>query len=121
MNLRTRYKRLKQYVEFTKLAPDEVFIERTQLVHYRCKSNLPLFYGINDDLTTDECAFRVAKDKLKDEFSKLIDQYTEILPDGTISLDVWVKPKSSLVTDGVIIRMKVPEDLVRLDFDRRRE
>lgn len=81
MNLRTRYKRLKQYVEFTKFAPDRVFIDRAQLEHYRCKSNLPLFYGEYNDLTTDERSFRVAKDKLKDEFSKLVDQHTEILPE----------------------------------------
>lgn len=104
MNLRTRYKRLKQYIELTKkLEVPKVYIDRTQLEHYRCKSNLPLFYGEYNDLTTDERSFRVAKDKLKDEFSKLVDQHTEILPDGTISLDIWVKPKSSLVTDGVAI------------------
>lgn len=102
MNLRTRYKRLKQYIDFAKLAPDKVFLDRTQLEHYAYRSNIPLFYG-RDDLATDERALRVAKGKLKDEFSKLVDRYIEILPDGTITLDIWLKPKSSLVKDGVTI------------------
>ena len=102
MNLRTRYKRLKQYIDFSKLAPDKVFIDRTRLEHFRYKANVPLFYG-RDDLATDERALRVAKGKLKDEFSKLVDNYIEILPDGTMTLDVWLKPMCSLVKDGVAI------------------
>jgi len=103
MNLRTKYKRLKQFVESTKPYYREVNIDRTQLEHYRYKSNLPLFYGRDDHLATDEYAFREAKDRLKAEFSKMIDLHTEILPDGTISLDAWFKPRESLVTDGVVI------------------
>lgn len=48
------------------------------------------------DPDTDKLALSVAKGKLKDEFSKLIDEYIEVLPDGTISLDVWLKPKSEI-------------------------
>ena len=118
MNLRTRYKRLKQFVELTKADYREIFIDKTQLEHYAYKSNIPLFYG-RDDLATDERALRVAKGKLKDEFSKLVDRYIEILPDGTITLDVWFKPESSLVKDGVIVYVETPEDVV-LDFDNRR-
>ncbi len=100
MKLRTRYKRLKQFVERTK--DHKIFIDRTQLEHFRYKANIPLFYGRND-LATDEHALRVAKGKLKDDFSKLVDQYIEILPDGTIVLDIWLKPESSLVKDGIAI------------------
>ena len=96
MNLRTRYKKLKQYVKFSKLSPDKVFIDRTQLEHFRYKSNVPLLYGIDDNLDTNERALRVAKGKLKNEFSKLIDEYIEILPDGTVALDVWLKPKNEI-------------------------
>ena len=102
MNLRTRYKRLKQFVARTKADYREIFIDKTQLEHYAYKSNIPLYYG-RDCLATDEHALCVAKIKLKDEFSKLIDQYIEILPDGTIAIDVWLKPESSLVKNGVTI------------------
>jgi len=102
MNLRTRYKRLKQFVECTKVDYRDIHIDRTQLEHFRYKTDIPLFYG-RDDLATDEHALRVAKGKLKDEFSKLVDRYIEILPDGTITLDVWFKPEISLVKDGVTI------------------
>ena len=95
MNLRTRYKKLKQYVEFTKLTPIKVFFDRTNLEHFRCKTNAPLYQGRRDP-DTDELALRVSKGKLKDEFSKLINEYIEVLPDGTISLDVWLKPKSEI-------------------------
>ena len=95
MNLRTRYKKLKQYVEFLKLAPDKVFIDRAQLEHFRYKSISPLYYGMSDP-ATDELALRVEKGKLKDELSKLIDEYIEILPDGTVTLDVWLKPKNEI-------------------------
>ena len=94
MNLRTRYKRLKQYVEFTKLTPVKVFFDRTNLEHFRCKTNSLLPYGIDSD--TDEHALRVAKGKLKNEFSKLIDEYIEVLADGTVTLDVWLKPKNEI-------------------------
>lgn len=120
MNLRTRYKRLKQFVERTKVDYREIFIDRTQLEHYAYKSNLPLFYGEYNDLKTDERSFCVAKNKLKDEFSKLIDEHIEILQDGTITLDVWLKPKDSLVKYGVIIHVKVPEDSVVIDRDDNR-
>lgn len=102
MNLRTRFKRLKQFVERTKADYREVYIDRTQLEHFRCKAYVPLFYG-RDDLATDEQALRVAKDKLKGEFSKLVDRYIEILPDESIALDVWLKPESSLIKDGITI------------------
>lgn len=103
MNLRTRYKKLKQYVEFLKqLPPDKVFLDRTNLEHFRYKSNVPLFYGRDDNLDTDECALSVAKGKLKDEFSKLIDEYIEVLPDGTVSLDVWLKPKNEIQKARII-------------------
>ena len=95
MNLRTRYKKLKQYVEFTKLTPVKVFFDSTNLEHFRFNYNLPLIYA-KRDVATDELALRVSKDKLKEEFSKLIDEYIEILPVGTIALDIWLKPKSSL-------------------------
>ena len=94
MNLRTRYKRLKQYVEFAKLSPDKVFIDRAQLEHFRYKSNVPFYGRIDPD--TDELALRVAKSKLKDELSKLIDEYIEVLPDGTVTLDIWLKPKNDI-------------------------
>lgn len=100
MNLRTRYKRLKQFVARTKADYREICIDRTRLEHYAYKSNIPLFYGLD---ATDERALRVAKGKLKDEFSKLVDRYIEILPDGTITLDIWLKPESSLVKNGVTI------------------
>ena len=95
MNLRTRYKKLKQYVEFAKLAPDKVFLDRTNLEHFRSKSKILLSPGRRDP-DTDELALRVAKGKLKDEFSKLIDEYIEVLPDGTVTLDVWLKPKNDI-------------------------
>ena len=102
MNLRTRYKRLKQYVDFAKIAPPvKIFFDSTNLEHFRCKTNSLLPYGIDSD--TDEHALRVAKGKIKNEFSKLIDEYIEVLPDGTVTLDVWFKPKSSLIKDGVTI------------------
>ena len=95
MNLRMRYKKLKQYVEFLKIAPDKVFFDSTNLEHFRNKSKILLSPG-RIDPDTDELALRVAKGKLKDEFSKLIDEYIEVLPDGTITLDVWLKPKSEI-------------------------
>ena len=101
MNLRTRYKKLKQYVEFAKFSPDKVFFDRTNLEHFRSKSKILLSPG-RIDLDTDELALRVAKGKLKDEFSKLIDEYIEILPDGTITLDVWLKPKSEIQKERII-------------------
>ena len=95
MNLRMRYKKLKQYVEFLKIAPDKVFINRTNLEHFRSKSKILLSPG-RIDPDTDELALRVAKGKLKDEFSKLIDEYIEVLPDGTVTLDVWLIPKNEI-------------------------
>ena len=95
MNLRMRYKKLKQYVEFTKIAPVKVFFDSTNLEHFRSKSKILLSPG-RIDPDTDELALRVAKGNLKDEFSKLIDEYIEVLPDGTITLDVWLKPKSEI-------------------------
>ena len=95
MNLRTRYKKLKQHVEFLNLYPTKVFFDRTQLEHFRCKTNSLLPYGTIDQ-DTDEHALRVAKGKLKNEFSKLIDEYIEVLPDGTVILDVWLKPKNEI-------------------------
>ena len=101
MNLRTRYKKLKQYVEFLKFAPDKVFINRTNLEHFRCKDKVLLSSGRRDP-DTDELALRVAKDKMKDEFSKLIDEYIEVLPDGTVTLDVWLKPKNEIQKERII-------------------
>lgn len=101
MNLRTRYKKLKQYVKFAKLAPDKVFIDRTQLEHFRCKDKILLYPGRRDP-DTDEHALRVAKGKLKNEFSKLIDEYIEVLPDGTITLDVWLRPKNDISKERII-------------------
>ena len=95
MNLRTRYKKLKRYVEFAKLAPDKVFLDRTNLEHFRSKSKILLSPGRTDPFT-DELALRVAKGNLKDEFSKLIDEYIEVLPDGTVTLEVWLKPKNEI-------------------------
>ena len=95
MNLRTRYKKLKQYVEFAKLSPDKVFFDRANLEHFRCKNKVLLSPGRRDP-DTDELALRVSKGKLKDEFSKLIDEYIEVLPDGTVTLDVWLKPKNDI-------------------------
>ena len=95
MNLRTRYKKLKQYVEFAKLAPDKVFLDRTNLEHFRCKDKVLLSPGRMEP-DTDEFALRVSKGKLKDEFSKLIDEYIEVLPDGTVILDVWLKSKNEI-------------------------
>ena len=95
MNLRTRYKKLKQYVEFTKLAPTKVFFDRTQLEHFRCKANSLLPYERRNP-DADELALCAAKDKLKNEFSKLIDEYIEVFPDGTVTLDVWFKPKNEI-------------------------
>lgn len=95
MNLRTRYKKLKQYVEFAKFSPDKVFFDRTNLEHFRCKNKVLLSSG-KIDPDTDELALRVSKGKLKDEFSKLIDEYIEVLPDGTVTLDVWLRPKNDI-------------------------
>lgn len=101
MNLRTRYKKLKQYVELSSLHPNRIFINRTNLEHFRSKSKIPLSPGRRDP-DTDELALRVAKDKLKDEFSKLIDEYIEVLPDGTVTLDVWLKPKNEIQKERII-------------------
>ena len=95
MNLRTRYKKLKQYVELSNLHPNRIFINMTQLEHFRCKDNALLPYERRNP-DSDELALRVAKDKLKNEFSKLIDEYIEVLPDGTVTLDVWFKPKNEI-------------------------
>ena len=95
MNLRMRYKKLKQYVEFTKIAPVKVFFDSTNLEHFRYKSNTPL-YQVSIDPDTYKHALRVAKGKFKDEISKLVDEYIEVLPDGTLTLDVWLKPKSEI-------------------------
>ena len=95
MNLRTRYKKLKQYVEFAKLAPDKVFLDRTNLEHFRCKDKVLLSPGRMEP-DTDELALHVSQVKLKDEFSKLIDEYIEVLPDGTVILDVWLKSKNEI-------------------------
>ena len=102
MNLRTRYKKLKQYVELSNLYSTKVFLDRTNLEHFRYKSNVPLFYGREDNLDTNERALRVAKGKLKNEFSKLIDEYIEVLPDGTVSLDIWLKPKNEIQKERLI-------------------
>lgn len=101
MNLRTRYKKLKQYVEFAKFSPDKVFFDRTNLEHFRCKNKVLLSSGRRDP-DTDELALRVSKGKLKDEFSKLIDEYIKVLPDGTVSLDVWLKPKNEIQKARII-------------------
>ena len=101
MNLRTRYKRLKQYVEFTKLTPIKVFFDSTNLEHFRCKNKVLLSSGRRDP-DTDELALRVSKGKLKDEFSKLIDEYIEVLPDGTVTLDVWLKSKNEIQKARII-------------------
>ena len=95
MNLRTRYKKLKQYVELSSLHPNRIFINRTNLEHFRSKTNYLLPYERRNP-DADELALHVAKDKLKDEFSKLIDEYIEILPDGIVTLDVWLKPKNEI-------------------------
>lgn len=95
MNLRTRYKKLKQYVELSNLNPNRIFINSTNLEHFRSKSKILLSPGRRDP-DTDKLALRVAKGKLKDEFSKLIDEYIEVLPDGTVALDVWLKPKNEI-------------------------
>ena len=101
MNLRIRYKKLKQYVEFTKLTPAKVFLDRTNLEHFRNKSKIILSPGRRDP-DTDELALHVAKGKMKDEFSKLIDEYIEVHPDGTVSLDVWLKPKNEIQKARII-------------------
>ena len=101
MNLRTRYKKLKRYVEFLKIAPDKVFFDRTQLEHFRCKDKILLSPG-RIDPDTDELALRVSKGKLKDEFSKLVDEYIEVLPDGTLTLDVWLIPKNEIQKERII-------------------
>ena len=101
MNLRTRYKKLKQHVEFLNLYPTKVFFDRTQLEHFRCKDNALLPYERRNP-DADELALRVAKGKLKDEFSKLIDEYIEVLPDGTVILDVWLKPKNKIQKERII-------------------
>lgn len=95
MKLRTRYKKLKQYVELSNLHPNRIFINMTNLEHFRSKSKIPLSPGRRDP-DNDELALRVAKGKLKDEFSKLIDEYIEVLPDGTVTLDIWIKPKNEI-------------------------
>lgn len=95
MNLRTRYKKLKQYVELSNLHPNRIFLNMNNLEHFRSKSKILLSPGRRDP-DTDELALRVAKGKLKDEFSKLIDEYIEVLPDGTVTLDVWLKPKNEI-------------------------
>lgn len=101
MNLRTRYKKLKQYVELSNLHPTKVFFERTDLEHFRSKSKILLSPGRRDP-DTDDLALHVAKGKLKDEFSKLIDEYIEVLPDGTVTLDVWLKPKNEIQKARII-------------------
>ena len=102
MNLRTRYKKLKQYVEFLKqLPPEKVFLNMTNLEHFRSKSKIILSPGRRDP-DTYELALHVAKGKLKDEFSKLIDEYIEVHPDGTISLDIWLKPKNEIQKERLI-------------------
>ena len=93
MNLRTRYKKLKQHVEFLNLYPTKVFFDRTQLEHFRSKTNALLPYERRNP-DADELALHVAKDKIKNEFSKLIDEYSEVLPAGTVTLDVWFKSKN---------------------------
>lgn len=95
MNLRTRYKKLKQYVDLSSLHPNRIFINMTDLEHFRSKSKILLSPGRRDP-DTDELALRVAKGKLKDEFSKLIDEYIEVLPDGTVTLDIWLKPNNEI-------------------------
>lgn len=102
MNLRTRYKKLKQYVERSNLYlyPTKVFFDSTHLEHFRCKTNALLPYGIDPD--TDEHVLRIAKGKLKNEFSKLIDEYIEVLPDGTVTIDVWFKPKNEIQKARII-------------------
>lgn len=101
MNLRTRYKKLKQYVELSSLHPNRIFINMTNLEHFRSKSNILLSPGRRDP-DTDDIALRVVKGKLKDEFSKLIDEYIEVLPDGTVTLDVWLKPKNEIQKARII-------------------
>lgn len=96
MNLRTRYKKLKQYVELSSLHPTKIFFfDMPNLEHFRSKANYLLPYERRNP-DADELALRVAKDKLKDEFSKLIDEYIEVLPDGTVTLDIWLKPKNEI-------------------------
>lgn len=103
MNLRTRYKKLKQYVERSNLYlyPTKVFFDSTQLEHFRSKSNALLSYERRNP-DNDELALYVAKDKIKNEFSKLIDEYIEVLPDGTVTLDVWLKPKNEIQKARII-------------------
>ena len=101
MNLRTRYKKLKQHVELSKLYHTKVFFDRTNLEHFRCKNKVLLYPEMRDQ-DTDEHALRVAKGKLKDEFSKLIDEYIEVHPDGTVSLDVWLKHKNEIQKERII-------------------
>ena len=102
MKLRTRYKKLKQYVEFLKqLPPEKVFLNMTNLEHFRNKSKILLCKGMIDP-DINELALRVAKGKLKDEFSKLIDEYIEVHPDGTVSLDVWLKHKNEIQKERII-------------------
>ena len=95
MNLRTRYKKLKQYVELLNLYPTKVFFDRTQLEHFRCKNKVLLYPEMRDQ-DIDEHVLCVAKSKLKDEFSKLIDEYIEVHPDGTVTLDVWLKANNEI-------------------------
>ena len=101
MNLRTRYKKLKQYVKLSNIHPTKVFLDRTNLEHFRCKNKVLLSPEMRDQ-DIDEHVFRVAKGKLKDEFSKLIDEYIEVLPDGTVALDIWLKPKNEIQKERLI-------------------
>ena len=101
MNLRTRYKKLKQYVELSNIYPIKIFLDRTNLEHFRNKSKILLSPEMRDQ-DIDEHVLHVAKGKLKDEFSKLIDEYIEVHPDGTISLDIWLKPKNEIQKSRLI-------------------
>ena len=101
MNLRTRYKKLKQYVEFANLYTAKVFLDMTNLEHFRCKNKVLLYPEMRDQ-DIDEHVLHVAKGKIKDEFSKLIDEYIEVNPDGTVSLDVWLKPKNEIQKERLI-------------------
>ena len=101
MNLRTRYKKLKRYVEFAKLSPNKVFFDRANLEHFRSKNKVLLYPEMRDQ-DIDEHVLHVAKGKLKDEFSKIIDEYIEVHPDGTISLDIWLKPKNEIQKERII-------------------
>ena len=101
MNLRTRYKKLRQYVELLNLYPTKVFFDSTNLDHFRYKSNTPLYQGSIDPATYKH-ELCVAKGKLKDKISKLVDEYIEVLPDGTVTLDVWLIPKNEIQKARII-------------------